>query len=47
MKDIASATLKLHDLHFLILTCLYKIQIFSLGYSSEAISIDELGLIAQ
>ena len=35
----------LHDLHFLILTCLHKIQSFSLALSSEAISIDELGLI--
>ena len=38
--------LMLHDLHFLILTCLHKIQSFSLGLSSEAISIDEIGLIA-
>ena len=36
----------LHELHFLIFTCLHKIQIFSLELSSEAISIDELGLIA-
>ena len=36
----------LHDLHALILTCLHKIQSFSLGLSSEAISVDELGLIA-
>ena len=35
----------LHDLHFLILTCLHKIQSFSLVLSSEAFSIDELGLI--
>ena len=36
----------LHDLKFLILTCLHKIQSFSLVLSSEANSIDEFGLIA-
>ena len=36
----------LHYLHFVILTCLHKIQRFLLGLSSEAISIDELGLTA-
>ena len=33
----------IHDLHFLNLTCLHKIHIFSLLLSSEAIKIDELG----
>ena len=39
----------IHHLHFFVLTCLHKVQSFSLGLhvSSEAISIDELGLIAQ
>ena len=36
----------IHDWHFLILICLHKIRSFSLGLSSEAISIDELGSIA-
>ena len=36
----------LHDLHFLILTCLHKIQSFSLALSSEVILIEELDLIA-
>ena len=32
----------IHDLHFLILTCLHKIHSFSLALSSETIVIDEL-----
>ena len=36
----------IHDLHFLILTCLHKNQNFSLALPSEAIAIDELGSIA-
>ena len=36
----------LHDLHFLIMTCLHKIRSFSLALFSEAIAIDELCSIA-
>ena len=36
----------IHDLHFLILTCLHKNHSFSLVLPSEAIAIDELGSIA-
>ena len=36
----------IHDLHFLILTFLHKNLSFSLPLPSEAIAIDELGLIA-
>ena len=35
-----------HDLIFLILLCLYKNHSFSLALPSEAIAINELGLIA-
>ena len=37
----------IHDLHFLILTCLHKNHSFSLALSSEEISIDKLGSITQ
>ena len=37
----------LYYLHLLILTCLHKVQGFSLGLSSEAVSIHDIGLIAQ
>ena len=37
--------LMIHDLHFLILSCLHKNHSFSLAFPSEAIAIDELGLI--
>ena len=36
----------MHGLNFLILTCLHKIHSFSLALPSEAIAINELGLIA-
>ena len=36
----------IHDLHFLILTCLHKIPSISFMLSSEAIAINELGSIA-
>ena len=36
----------IHDLHFLILTCLHKNHSFSLALPSEGIAIDELGSIA-
>ena len=36
----------LHDLQFLIFTCLHKIHSFPLALSSEAISIDVLGSTA-
>ena len=43
---VKGTRLMLDDLHFLILTCLHKIQSCSWRLSSEAISIDELGLIS-
>ena len=36
----------IHDLHFLILTCLHNIYSFSLAISSETVAFDELGSIA-
>ena len=37
----------IHDLHFLILTCLYKNQFFLLALPSEVFAIEELCSIAQ